>query len=96
MRLDEESKKLTTFLLPSGRYRYVRGPMGLASSGDDWSFRSDIVITDIPRTSKIVDDILVAAKDYEELEQCLRLILGRAKIAKLALSRRKFLIWMWC
>ena len=27
--LDEESSKLTTFLLPSGRYCYLRAPMGL-------------------------------------------------------------------
>ena len=28
MPLEEQSRKLTTFLLPSGRYRYKRGPMG--------------------------------------------------------------------
>ena len=28
--LDEEASKLTTFILPSGRYRYLRAPMGLS------------------------------------------------------------------
>ena len=34
--LDEEASKLTTFILPSGRYRYLRAPMGLLSSSDEW------------------------------------------------------------
>ena len=64
MHLDDQNKKLTTFLLPSGCYYYICGPMGLASSGDEMCFCSEVVITGIPCTSKIVDDILVAAKDY--------------------------------
>ena len=34
--LDEDSSKSTTFLLPTGRYRYLRAPMGLSSSSDEW------------------------------------------------------------
>ena len=33
--LDKESKKLLTFLLASGRYRYCRAPMGCSASSDD-------------------------------------------------------------
>ena len=33
--LDEEASKLTTFILPSGRFRYLRAPMGLSSSSDE-------------------------------------------------------------
>ena len=32
--LNEQSKPLTTFITKWGRYRYLRAPMGLASSGD--------------------------------------------------------------
>ena len=39
--LDEESSKLTTMLLPWGRYRYTRAPMGLSCSSDEWCARSD-------------------------------------------------------
>ena len=42
--LDEESCYLTTFLIPSGRYRYLRAPMGLSSSSDEWCRYSDFVI----------------------------------------------------
>ena len=33
--LAEESSKLTTFLLPMGRYHYLRASMGLSSSSDE-------------------------------------------------------------
>ena len=73
--LDIESRKLTTFLLPSGQYRYARGPMGLSSTNDEWCFRSDFVISDIPGCNKIVDDVLVAAPDYKTLKIRVRTVL---------------------
>ena len=33
--LSDEASKLTTFLLPSGRYRYLRATMGFSSSSDE-------------------------------------------------------------
>ena len=38
--LDEEASKLTTFIPPSGCFRYLRAPMGLSSS-DKWCRHSD-------------------------------------------------------
>ena len=58
--LDEEAPKLTTFILPSGRYRYLRAPMGLSSSSDEWCRHSDRVTEGFRWFRKIlVDDILV-------------------------------------
>ena len=34
--MDEYSSKLTTFLLPQGKFRYLRAPMGLNASSDEW------------------------------------------------------------
>ena len=45
---DEPSSKITTFLLPSGRYRYLRAPMGLSSSSDEWCRHSDRAIEGMP------------------------------------------------
>ena len=58
--LSSEASKLTTFLLPSGRYRYLRAPMGLSSSSDEWCGHSDRVVG-FPWCKKIVDDILIWA-----------------------------------
>ena len=67
--LDDKSSHLTTFLLPSGRYRYLRAPMGLCSSSDEWCWRSDATIEGIPGVHKLVDDYLVTGKDREEVLQ---------------------------
>ena len=52
--LNEESSKLTTFILPSGRYRYLRIPQGLNASSDEWCRRSDAIIEGIQWAKKIV------------------------------------------
>jgi transposase InsO family protein len=87
--LDRESSMLTTFLLPSGRYRYLRAPMGLSSSGDEFCRRSDEVLAGLPWTQKIVDDILVQAPSQEELFRRVREVLQRCKKHGLTVSRRK-------
>ena len=46
--LDERSSKLTTFLIPQGRFRYLRAPMGLNASSDEWCRQSDIIIAGLP------------------------------------------------
>ena len=60
--LDEKSSQLTTFLQPSGRYCYLRAPMGLSSSSDEWCRHSDTVLEGLPYARKMVDDILVWAE----------------------------------
>ena len=42
--LDEDSSFLTTFLIPSGRYRYLLALMGLSLSSDEWCGYFDFVI----------------------------------------------------
>ena len=60
--LDKVSSQLTTFLLPQGKYRYLRAPMGLNASSDKWCCQSDVLIREIPWARKIVDDTLIWAK----------------------------------
>ena len=90
--LDEASRDLTTFILPSGRYRYLRAPMGMSASSDEWCQRSDIVILGVPGTQKIVDDILICAPNPKELLVRGRVVLSRAREMGIAISRKKFQI----
>ena len=46
--LDERSSKLTTFLIQQGRFRYLRPPLGLKASSDEWCRQSDIIIRGQP------------------------------------------------
>ena len=54
--LDNEASRLTTFLLPSGCYRYLCAPMGLSSSSGEWCCHSDRVVEGFPwcKTFRIV------------------------------------------
>ena len=88
--LDEDSSRLTTFLLPSGRYRYLRAPMGLSSSSDEWCRHSDTVLEGLPYARKIVDDILVWAETMPQLVDRVKIIAERCKKINIVLSRKKF------
>ena len=61
LELDEESSWMTTFLLPQGKFRYLRAPMGLNASSDEWCCHSDVIIRGLPWARKIVDDTLIWA-----------------------------------
>ena len=83
--LDEESSRLTTFLLPSGRYRYKRIPQGLNASSDEWCRRSDVVIEGLPWARKLVDDIILWASNLEELSLRINEIVSRCAASNICL-----------
>ena len=78
VKLHEDSRKLTTFITPWGRYRYCRTPMGHCAAPDAYTRRFDVAIAGIPRKLKCVDDTLLfdsSVKDafwhtYDFLETC--------------------------
>ena len=90
--LDEESQLLTTFLLPTGKYKYLRGPMGLRSTNDVYCAKSDKTTHGVPSTQKIVDDILVCAENYKQLEERVRKVLDNCRTAKITISKKKLTI----
>ena len=87
--LDEESAAMTTFLLPSGRYRFKRAPMGLSPSSDGFCERTDTILAPVPDMLKIVDDALLQAPTKEELLKKLEIALSCCRQHKLTLSSKK-------
>jgi hypothetical protein len=55
---DKESRDLTTFMLPLGRWQYLPGPMGPSAISDHWCRKGDFVIEGNENARKIVNDIL--------------------------------------
>jgi hypothetical protein len=90
--LDEESRDLTAFMLLSGRWQYLQGPMGLSATSDDWCRKSDFVIEGNENARKIVDDILCWGASMQELMTKLDTILLRCKAIGITLSIKKFKI----
>ena len=64
--LDKSSAKLTTFITEYGRYRYLRSPQGLLSSGDAYSSRLGEILVDVPRLNRLVNDTLMHDPTIEE------------------------------
>ena len=62
----EEDRHLTTFITPSGRYRYQTAPQGYIASGDGYTRRFDEILSDIPEKTKCVDDALLWGNNIEE------------------------------
>ena len=88
--LDEPSSKLTIFLIQQGRFRYLRAPMGLNASSDEWCRQSDIIIAGLPYAMKIVDDTIIWAENEEQLEERVTTVLKRCKENNITISRKKF------
>ena len=88
--LSEESSKLTTFLLPSGRYWFLHAPMGLSASLDEWCCHSNKVIEGIKGVQKIVDDILISAPNLKTIEKRIRKVIDRCKDENVTISLKKF------
>ena len=57
--LDEDSRNLTAFITPYGRYRYCRAHQGHVCSGDYYTQRADNIMKDIKDQCKVVDDTLL-------------------------------------
>ncbi|CAB0011535.1 unnamed protein product [Nesidiocoris tenuis] len=94
MELDEQSQKLTTFLTPWGRYQFLQAPMGLIRSGDEFCRRGDEAlsgITYIDNIQKVVDDILVYDKNFENHYIRIRQILERCRTSSITLNKDKFI-----
>lgn len=62
--LAAEDQQLTTFITPYGRFRYLRGPMGFAATGDAFCRRGDLALQGVMQCVKVVDDLLLYDKDY--------------------------------
>ena len=86
----EESQDLTCFITPWGRMKFLRAPMGLISSGDEYNRRGDAALGDLPRTLKIVDDLLAHDVSYRDRLSHVVTILIRCRETGITINPRKF------
>ena len=63
--LDQESRRLTTFITPWGRFRYSCTRMGYCSAGDAYTKRFDDPIQGTPRKYKCIDNTLLFDSSIE-------------------------------
>ena len=75
--LDEKSRRFKTFLTEFVRYQYLRAPMDLCSSGDEFCRRTDEALGNIIGVKKLVDDILIFAPDDETLLKRIKTVFAK-------------------
>ncbi len=88
--LDEESQELTTFITPFGRFKFLRAPMGLSSTQDEFCRRTDEALMDLSQFRKVVDDILVYGKTKQDLLDHVLQVLERCREKSISLNPKKF------
>ena len=88
--LAEEHQILTTFMTPWGRFKFLRSPMGLVSTGDEFCRRGDVALSDIDHLQKVVDDIIVEDDTFPEHVSRVRTVLNRCREHAITLNAKKF------
>ena len=87
--IDEQSKLLTTFITPFGRYAFNRLPFGITSAPEHFQRRMSEVLHGQDGALCLIDDILVYGKTSEEHDRRLRAVLKRIERAGITLNLQK-------
>jgi len=88
--LDEESQKLCTTILPWGKYRYKRLPMGVSAAPDIFQAIMDGLLHDLPFCRVYIDDILILSNGtFEDHMTKLDIVLKRIEDAGFRANVRK-------
>jgi transposase InsO family protein len=87
--LCEDSRKLTTFLTPFGRFCFNRLPFGISSAPEIFSRAMSRLLCNIENVICHMDDILIHGKDRESHDKTLNLVLKRLTEAGLTLNDQK-------
>ena len=89
--IDPESRPLTTFATPFGRYRWLRAPMGYLSTGDSYTMRGDVALEGLD-IQKVVDDIGGGKPTFRELCRLACEVLERCAKHNLTVSPKKSIL----
>ena len=79
--LAKESRLLTTFITPFGRFCFNQLPFGISSVPEIFQRQMNTILSGLPGVVCHVDDILVFGKDAEEHETRLQAVLSQLQAA---------------
>ena len=87
--LEKESQDFTTFITPFGRFKFLRAPMRLASSQDEYCARGDEALQGIEQVKKVVDVILIQGETAQEHLNTVVAVLNRCREHGITLNSKK-------
>jgi hypothetical protein len=84
------AQNMCTIVLPWGKYRYIRLPMGVANSPDIFQEKMSDLMTGLQFVRTYLDDVLVLTKTtWEDYLHKLDLVLDRIAKAGLKINAQK-------
>lgn len=86
--LDRASSKLTTFMSPHGRYRFLRMPYGICTGSEVFQNVMEQLFARQPREI-VVDDILIWGRTVQEHDERLKQVMNRVRAINLKLNPEK-------
>ena len=75
--LSPESRPLTTFITPFGRYHFNKLPFGISSAPEHFQRRMNSILEGLEGVICLIDDVLVVGKDVTEHDTRLMRVLER-------------------
>ena len=87
--LSEESRGITTFSTHAGLYRYKRLSFGINSAAEIFQHTIQTVITDVPGTKNVSDDIIIYGKTLADHDRSLHHLLKTLSEAGLTINKTK-------
>ena len=87
--LSMNSRLLTTFIMPYGRFCFNKLPFGITSAPEHFQRRMNEIFNNLPGVVCHVDDILVSGKDKKEHDSRLHVVLKKLEAAGVTLNRNK-------
>ena len=86
--LDDESKLLTTFITPFGRYYFNRLPFGITSAPEVFQRTMSQILSGLSGVVCHMDDVLIHGKSQEEHDHRVRMVLQRLSKAGITLNEK--------
>ena len=87
--LSEQSRPLTTFITPFGRYQFNQLPFGISCAPELFQQRMNQILEGLEGFVCLMDDVLVFGTDQEEHDRHLKAVLQRLERAGATLNRDK-------
>ena len=91
--LDDDAIKKTAFVMPLGKYKYLKVPFGLAQVPTYFQNLMNKVLNGLHFTLAYLDDVIIFRELAEQHLQHIQIVLTRLKQAKLCLKKSKCLFF---
>ena len=91
--LDDDAIKKTAFVMPFGKYKYLKVPFGLAQTPTYFQNVMNEVLNGLQFTLAYLDDVIIFLELVEQHLKHILIVLTRLKQAKLCLKKSKCLFF---